>query len=93
MSMYQKLSGTQVRRANWQGSWGKSLDRMIPRSAEFPFSFEFFVKRFSTIARSTPQSGRLYLKTGLDSFNAICCRSQLNLDSKASLAIRDACAL
>jgi len=50
MSMYQTLSGAQVRRTNWRGSWIKALDRMIPRGAEFPFWFEFFVKRFSIIA-------------------------------------------
>jgi len=50
MSMYQTLSGAQVRRTNWRGSWIMALDRMIPRGAEFPSWFEFFVKRFSTIA-------------------------------------------
>jgi len=50
MSMHQMLSEAQVRRTNWRGSWIKALDRMIPRGAEFPFWFEFFVKRFSIIA-------------------------------------------
>jgi flavin-dependent dehydrogenase len=49
MSIYQTLCAAQVRRTNWRGSWIKTLDRMIPRGAEFPFWFEFFVKRFSTI--------------------------------------------